>query len=235
MQTDTRLLKAASASAIIFAIVLALAVLSRFHTPDPRTLDQSVAISSNVIFRLRNWLQFLSFFFVLIAFWGIAIKKLEVSRALVGLGFVFATLFVFLELFTRSIDLFVTSTLVETYAATTSDVVKTALTLDFDLLNRATFAIYFPLLATHMFGSACFALAALGGNRLEKTLSIFFFLNALRLVLRLMQLYGNQRWLAGVNRWTYVVLILLFVAIGVWLRDGDGSQSNLNAIGKTRV
>lgn len=230
MQTNINLLRAASVCAFIFALAMTFAVLSRLHTPDPRTLDEAVALSSNVVFNLRTWSQFLSFFFIMIAFWGVAVKKLETSFGLVIIGFVFCAVFVLLELFTRSIDLFVAGgSLATTYASETNDLAKTALRINFDLVNSGIFALYFPLLTAHMLGSCFFGLATWKGVGLEKFVSVLFLINALRLSLRLMQMYGSQSWLAGVNRWTYVVLIFLFSSLGVWLWDKKKGCSYLNA------
>lgn len=219
MQVSLNFFRTASVCALVYALVTIVSAWLMSQIPEPATFDETIALRDNTFNLLRSWATFLSFFFVIVAFWGVAVMKLKSSFELAILGFTFCLIFALIEMLYRSVELLaVNGGWAARYVSETDEVVRTALRVNISAFGDITFALYFVILAAFMIGSFCYSLATWKGVGLEKLVSIVFLLNTVRLLLRLMQMYGTQSWLAGLNSLIYApIVVSLFIAIGVWL------------------
>lgn len=212
---------AAVCAFLVAAVMLAQEWLLT-QIPAGTTFDQKVAIQVSPLNMVRAWAVFLSMFCVIVAYWGVAARKLPNAPRRAGLGFAFCFLFGVLELSYRSIDLFaVNGRWIPRYLEEADPATRAMLRGQIEAFGDVIVALYAVLLAAHMIGSIAYGAATWGGKGLEKWLGVLFAINAGRLALRLLEGYGGQAWLRGTNRTIYApIVVALFAVVGVWLWKG---------------
>jgi hypothetical protein len=219
MLVDPLFFTVASVCAMVYALVTPLNVWLLERIPRPHSFDDRVALRDNRWAIARRRLVLLSMFFVIVAFGGIAARVYAKSPALAVFGFCFGFLFVLTELLWRSLDLFAVQRVWMTqYAHETDVAAKTALRVLITSFHSGVGALYFVLQAGHTLASLLFGMAVWSGVLLDRVTSAVLFINALRLVLRLTEMHGNQKWLATFNHRVYApVVTAVYAIIGVWL------------------
>ncbi len=212
----------AALCAIVYALITVLNGWLHARAPKPSSFEETVALRENRWIVIRSWVVLLSMFFVLVAFGGIAARLFAKSPALAGLGFCFSFIFVFTEMLFRSVGIFaVRRVWMAQYAQETDDNAKTALRVLIASFNSIVGALYFVLMSSFMLGSLLFGIAAWSETLFDKLASVALFLNTFRLFLRLLEMHGNQKWLAALNHRVYVPIVtMVYLIIGVWLGFG---------------
>ena len=142
-------------------------------------------------------------------------------------GFLFSAL----ESAYRSIDLFAGGRWAAAFVASTDSARRIAIVERFELWDGAVAALYLPLLAAHGLASAAFAVAVGGGalrpNLWDRVLAIALSANAVRALLRILEMHAGIAALAPLNAAVYLpVTLLTYGTLAVWLaRTGVGAQA----------
>ena len=212
----------AALCAIVYALITVLNIWLYARAPQASSFEETVALRENRWIVIRSWVVLLSMFFALVALGGIAARLFTRSPALAGLGFCFSFIFAFTEMLFRSVGIFaVRRVWMAQYVQETDDDAKTALRVLITSFNSAVEALYFVLMSGHLLGSLLFGIAAWSETPLDKLTSVALLLNALRLFLRLLEMHGNQKWLAALNYRVYApVVTMVYLIIGVWIGFG---------------
>ncbi|NIM96059.1 MAG: hypothetical protein GTO18_20350 [Anaerolineales bacterium] len=219
MLIDPLFFTIASVCAIVYALITPLNIWLLERVPRVHSFDDRIALRDNRWAIARRWLVLLSMFFIIVAFGGIAARVYAKSPALAVFGFCSGFLFVLTELLWRSLDLFAVQRVwMAQYAHETDVATKTALRVLITSFHSGVESLYFVLMAGHTLASLLFGIAVWSGVLLDRVTSAALFVNALRLVLRLVEMHGNQRWLATFNRRVYAPAVTaIYAIIGVWL------------------
>lgn len=204
-----------AACSLIYAIITVIAGWLRRRIPAVHTFAEMVEVANNPYEIALCWIVLLSIIFALVVYVGIARMAWQVSPPLAILGLLFCTLFVFTELLYRSVELFAVKRVwIRNYQQKPSETLQMMIE-GFDYIVEA---LYFVLLAGHCLGSALLGLALwpLGGWAL--LISFALFVNALRTLLRILEMHLGLRRLALFNRSLYMFMVVgIFLALAVGL------------------
>ena len=219
MLIDPLFITIASVCAIVYALITPLNWWLFRRTPRAHSFDAMIALRDNRWAVARRWVVLLSMFFVIVAFGGIAARMYAKAPALAVFGFCSGFLFVLTEMLWRSLDLFAVQRVwMAQYAHETDVAVTTALQVLINSFYSGVDALYFVLQVGHALASLLFGIAIWSGVLLDQAISAALFVNVLRLILRLLEMQGNQRWLATFNHRVYApVVTVTYAIIGVWL------------------
>jgi len=212
MSTPPVLLIVAALCAFAYAGVALISGWLLRRAPQVETIEETIAVSNKPTDLAQNWIVLLSMFPCLIAYFGTVALLWRVSPSLAALGFIFCVFFVLTELLYRSVELFAVKLVwMPRYAREGDAALKTMIAGFYDVVE----ALYFVLLAGHLLGSALLGigLAVIGGW--ATIAGVALIVNAVRLLLRILQIHLGQHRLAGVNSRLYTPLVfLIFCTLG---------------------
>lgn len=214
---------------------LAQEVLVRFVLP--ATPDTAAEIASRLLVadRVRQGLVLASLFLAPLAYAALAAAQWARAPTASVVGLTFGLLFSALESAYRSIDLFAVGRWAADFVAITDSARRATLVERFDLWDGAVAALYLPLLAAHALASAAFAVAVGGGaprlDPWDRVLAIALSANAVRALLRILQMHAGVAALAPLNEALYLpVTLFTHGTLAAWLARaavsvrGDATQ-----------
>lgn len=190
----------------------------------PATPDAAAEIAARLLVpnRVRQGLVLASLFLAPLAYAALAAARFARAPAASVIGLMFGMLFSAFECAYRSIELFALGRWAAEFVTVTDSTRRAALAERFDLWDGAVAALYLPLLAAHALASAAFAVALVGGaprpGPWDRALAIAFGTNAVRAVLRMLQMHGGVAALAPLNGALYLpVTLFTYGALAAWL------------------
>jgi hypothetical protein len=220
MPTSSVLLLVAALCAFAYAGVAVISGWLLRRAPRVESIEDIISVSNRPSALAQNWIVLLSMFPGLIAYFGAAALIWRVSPPLAALGFVFCIFFVLTELLYRSVELFAVKRVWMPHYLREGDAPLRAMIAGFyDVVE----GLYFVLLAGHLLGSALLGigLALVGGWAVIASVALI--INTVRLLLRILEMFVGQRWLAGFNYGVYTPLVfLIFCAFGLGLLLASG-------------
>lgn len=162
-----------------------------------------------------------SLFLTPVAYAALAAARWRHAPAAAVVGVLFGLFFAALESSYRSIDLFAAGQWATEFVAA-GDGARRALLLErFVLWDAVVISLYLPLLAAHALASAAFAVAVGAGTKQDwwdRVLMLALVANAIRAVLRIMQMHAGVEWLAPFNSVLYLpVTLLTYGTLSAWL------------------
>jgi hypothetical protein len=158
-------LGAACATGYVLAAVTQRLIRAFFLGPDASPV-QAILVRCQTADRFRATLVLFSIFLSLVVFAAIAMNRVNRSPGAVLLGLLGGVLFVAMEVWYRSIDLFLVSMQwAREYRDATSETVQQQLLARTTEWDRLVEALYFPLLLALLLAVASFALALAGDRR----------------------------------------------------------------------
>lgn len=196
-------------------------ILFRFVLP--ATADAAAEISSRLLVwnRARQALVLASLFFAPLAYAALAAARWSRAPGASLIGLMFGLLFSAFECAYRSIELFALRRWATGFVAATDSARRAALIERFDLWDAAVAGLYLPLLAAHALASAAFAIAVGDAPRRDpwdRVLVVALSANALRALLRILQMHLGVEALAPFNAMLYLpVTLFTYGALAVWL------------------
>jgi hypothetical protein len=219
------LLAVAALCALAYATLTLVSGWLRRRMADARTEDEMIAVANKPVALAQSWVVLLSMFVALVAYFGAAALAFSVSPPLAVLGFVFCVFWVLTELLYRSVELFaVTRAWIPRYLAEGDATLKATLKTMIVGFYDVVAALYFVLLSGHLLGSALLGVGLWLVGGWAQIASIALLVNALRLLLRILEMHLGQRWLSPFNTRAYTVLVfLIFCALGVGLGLQSGA------------
>jgi hypothetical protein len=215
MSSSSILLIVAALCAFAYAVVTLISGWLLRRVPEAETIDEIIAVSNKPADLAQNWVVLLSMFPGFIAYFGAADLVWRGSPPLAVLGFVFCTIFILTELLYRSVELFTVKRVwMPRYTQEGDATLKTMIIGFYDVVG----ALYFVLLSGHLLGSALLGAGLLLVGGWAVIAAVALFINALRLLLRILEMHMGQRWLARFNNGIYMWLVfLIFGALGIGL------------------
>jgi hypothetical protein len=137
-------------------------------------------------------------------------------------GLLFGLLFSALEGAYRSIDLFAAGRWAADFVATTDAARRVALVERFELWDGVIVALALPLLGAHALASGAFAIAVGRGaqrpDSWDRVLEIALVANAVRALLRILEMHAGVAFLAPFNAALYLpVMLFTYGALAAWL------------------
>jgi hypothetical protein len=197
-------------------------VVVRFMLPDAPDVAAEIASRLLVPNRVRQAAVLASIFLVPLAYAALASARWRYAPGPVISGLLFGLLFVALECAYRSIDLFAVGAWAAEFAATTDPMRRDAQLERFMLWDGVVISLYLPLLAAHALSSAAFAVAVASGgesgDRWDWLLAVVLGVNALRGILRMLQMHAGITALGPVNGALYLpVTLLTYGMLSAWL------------------
>ena len=205
-----------------FYVAAQLAQQVVFHFVLPDAPDAAAEIARRLLLsdRVRQGVVLASLFLVPIAYAALASARWRFAPGAVIVGLLFGLLFATLESAYRSIDLLTVGGWAAEFVATTDPVQRDTLLGRFRLWDGAVGALYLPLLAAHALSSAAFAVAVCAGkpDRWDRILAIALGANALRGLLRTLQMHAGIAALGPLNATLYLpVTLLTYGMLSAWL------------------
>jgi hypothetical protein len=165
-------------------------------------------------------LVMISILSLVVAYVVVALRYWRVAPVLSALGLVFGAAFVGFEITGRSFEIFVVGQRwAPAFQASTDSMERAAILRRFVLWNESIRGWHFPQLVAHLLAAVCFGVATLRDTDSWRRLAtLAFFLNALRLLGRLLGTYGGQAWLAGLNdRYYFPAVGAINLMLVIWL------------------
>lgn len=210
---------AAMCAFLYLAAQIFQALLLNFWPPAAFGVDDVILARVLPSSHIRSLVVLLGFPAVMIAYTGVAISVFGRSSGAATLGLIFICLFVTLEMLYRSVDLFlVTQDWAAQYRDTTDPMMREVLSERIGTWGRAVRALYFPLLLGHALGSAFLARAVWDVDGWSRMMASVLALNAIRAMVRMLELHGGLESLSGLNAAMYMpVTLLVFGFMGIWL------------------
>ncbi len=176
--------------------------------------------------RARQAVVLVSLALVPIAYAALAAARFRIAPGASLVGVAFGTLFSGFEALYRSVELFAGSGWAAAWLASGDALERAAIGGRFALLDEAVSALYFPLLLAHGIASVAFA-AALGRARapLDRALAVALAANAVRALLRVLQMHAGVAALADANRALYLPITLAtYGLLAAWLARAAAAQ-----------
>ena len=176
--------------------------------------------------RLRGACVLLGILLLLLAYYGIAFRRLACKPATSLLALMFSILFVSTELCYRTVDLFVVSMRwAPQYFVTSSLATRGVISGRIQVWDEVVAGWYFLLLFAHLLASLFFFAATWDRtNRWNQAVAFAFSLNSVRIVGRLLEGYAGQKWLEPFNTHLYYPLhLIIFGMVALWLWHQDAS------------
>lgn len=219
MENTNSFFKAASIGAFVYAAAMLLQEILLTYAPYPTTLDAQMIMRVGTLDKFRGGAILLAFIFVILAFLGVTLTKISIKPARSITGFVFCLIFVIVELCYRAVEIFtVNRKWVVAYFNESNDAIKQALLNKVTTFEDVTTGLYFIIITTHFIGSTLYGCITWKSRGLEKVVSILFFLNSIRLFIRLIGEYGNNPFFNGISDYIYApIVISLYGILGLWL------------------
>lgn len=193
-------------------------LLPRFYPP-PADFDARIALLDNAFYMARQWILLVHPFLTLTGALGIVFYRFAEHPGKTLTGFVFAFAEKITEFFLGTTILFVViGGWLRGYRDASDAAVKATLRgraeAFYDYLDGA----YFLLWVTFTIAAILYGLATRHGDRLEKTVSVFYFVTALLTVLMLAGEYAGQNaWVRPILLWTYAPALTLSRLLAGWM------------------
>lgn len=184
--------------------------------PTPHSAQESLALYLSPINELRAVLVGAAILGLVLPYLVIALRYVAKDPIFSILGFLFALGFVGAETAHRSIDFFLVGECWAREFGGSSSIERSVLLEHFALWNDITRAWYFPLLLSHLISSFCFLRVTWtdwGRRGWFRLAPVAFFLNALRLLGRLLSMFAGQAWLNGLNNDLYFPVVFTVDAL----------------------
>jgi hypothetical protein len=197
-------------------------VIVRFMLPDAPDVAAEIASRLVVSNRVRQAVVLASIFLVPLAYAALASARWRYAPGAVIAGLMFGLLFAAFESAYRSIDLFAVGAWAAEFVATTDPIRRDAQLERFMLWDGVVTSLYLPLLAAHALSCAAFAAAVGSGgrnlDRWDRVLAVALGLNALRGILRMLQMHAGVTALGPINGALYLpVTLLTYGMLSAWL------------------
>ncbi|HYO77845.1 MAG TPA: hypothetical protein VE010_15405 [Thermoanaerobaculia bacterium] len=176
-------------------------LLPRFYTP-PADFAGRVALLENGYYMARQYILLVHPFLTLTGALGILFYKFAEHPGKTLTGFVFAFAEKITEFFLGTTILFVVlAKWVKGYGETADSALQATLRGRAEMFYDYLGGAYFLLWVTFTIAAVLFGLATRNGGRLERVVSVFFFITAVLTVLMLIGEYGGQ------NTWVRPILL----------------------------
>lgn len=199
-------------------------VVVRLMLPDAPDVAAEIASRLVVSNRVRQAVVLASIFLVPLAYAALASARWRYAPGAAIAGLMFGLLFAALESAYRSIDLFAVGTWAAEFVATTDPIRRDVQLEWFMLWDGVVTSLYLPLLAAHALCSAAFAVAVAVGSggrnldRWDRVLATALGVNALRGILRMLQMHAGVSALGPINGALYLpVTLLTYGMLSAWL------------------
>jgi len=210
----------ASICAFIYAIITVVSSWLHSQTKEAfTTLENVMATRNDPRVRVRLWIVLLSFFFVLVAYAGVAVRIVTRSPRLALVGFAFCFIFVITELLWRSVDMFALRRVWLPQLAEEKDEGKKA-ALEILLMGFGTcrVALCFVLMTSCALGTLSYAIGTWSENTLDMVVSVVLFANTLRLFSSVLEMHGGKKRLSKINEKIHAPAVtIIYLVIGIWL------------------
>ncbi|WP_394839469.1 hypothetical protein LVJ94_21515 [Pendulispora rubella] len=219
-QSRLRLSHLGAACAFIYVLAAGVQQVILGHFPAHPSPAQALLIRCETIDLLRATLILLAILMGMVVFVAIAAHRVRSSPGAVLLGLPFAVLWVALELWYRSIDLFVVSLQwARAYRVATDDALEQQLlerTIQWDGIVTA---LYFPLLLVLLVAVICFAFALGTEPRWKvRVPALGWSLYGTTVLARILGGYAGLAWLEPFNDRAYFpAVILAYGTTAIWL------------------
>jgi len=209
----------------------------RFWIAAPRTSSEELLTYLNSTDKARALLVMGGIVVLLVPYIVLALRYFSAQPVLSVLGLLFSVSFVGFELAHRSLDFFVVGGMWARQLQSATDGSAREMILNrFAVWNEGVQGLYFPLLMAHLLASCTFfAMTAsewkLGGR--FRLASAAFVLNAVRLLGRLLSMYGGWAWLNPLNDRLYfpaVFVINGLLAAWFFFLAWKGDDKNTSAL-----
>jgi hypothetical protein len=210
----------ASICAFTYAIITVISSWLHSQTKEAfTTLENVIAMRDDPRVKARLWIVLLSFFFVLVAYAGVAVRVLARSPGLALAGFSFCLIFVIVELLWRSVDMFAVRRMWLPQLVEEKDEGKRAavetLLMGF---GACRVALYFVLMTSCALGTLSLGVGIWSGKIFDIVVSIVLFVNALRLFSCVLEMHGGKKKLSIANEKMHTVAVpIIYLVIGLWL------------------
>lgn len=215
--TQSSLRFAGIAAALSAITTFLLWLLPQLYQP-PGDFSQTIALHQNPLYLARLWVNFVHIFFALTAYAAAAYLLWHRSALLVGLGFVWFVLWGLAELIGVSTNLMAVNATWRAGFASATPAVQEQLRVLLLGFTGVWDALFFLLLVCFTLGSACFGLAALGGQGVERLVGALFLLAVPLSLAIIIGGYTRHEWVAAPINYVYPVLQPVSRAVlAVWL------------------
>jgi len=187
--------------------------------PTSRNAEQNLLTYLMPVDKIRAYLVMSSILSLLVAYVVVALRYYRVAPVFSVLALIFGTAFVGFEVSARSFEIFVIGQRWAEQFHASSDFAERSLILGrFVAWTEAIRGWYFPQMLSHLLAALLFGLATMKDRESWGRLAaLAFFLNALRLLGRLLSTYGGQTWLAGLNdKFYFPSVALINGMVVVW-------------------
>jgi hypothetical protein len=183
--------------------------------PGPSTTDEWLAAPLTSIERARMGAMFLLFFLALFTYAGIAFRA---GNSMARAALVFGALGCAIELTYRAVEMGAAPQWADGYRQAHDVVTQSLYRSRIEVFQDVIAALYILIRGAAIATSLCFGTALWRATGLQRGVSLFFFANAVRLLLS----YAKPLvpGLEPVLDWVFVaVLVPLYVCAGLWLRS----------------
>lgn len=220
-----------AASFALFCFIAAQAFQSvalTYWIPAGQSPQENLTLYLLPINELRAALVGIGILLLAIPYLVTALQYFPIDPIFSLLGFVSGTGFIAAEIAQRSIDFFLVARWAREMGST-SAISQDVLLQRYELWNDITTAWYFPLLLAHLVASCCFfRVTWIDWDRgvWFRLAPCAFFLNALRLVARMLSMFAGQTWLDSLNKTLYSPLVCIVnVLLIAWFLNLHRQQS----------
>jgi hypothetical protein len=187
--------------------------------PASQNAEQDLLTYLMPVDKIRAYLVMSSILSLLVAYVVVALRYYRIAPVLSVLGLIFGTAFVGFEVSAHSFEIFVIGQRWAQQFHASADAAERGLILGrFVAWTEAVRGWYFPQMLSHLLAALLFGLATMKDRESWRRLAtLAFFLNALRLLGRLLSTYGGQTGLAGLNdKFYYPAVALINAMVAVW-------------------
>ncbi|MXV53086.1 hypothetical protein GS399_19115 [Pedobacter sp. HMF7647] len=210
----------AGLTAIIYIIIQSYQAWVFDKIPETGNFLDDFLAGANTLHIIRSWLMLIAMFGLFYLFFTLCFDNYANNKAWSIIAFSAFFVFFFLEIIMRSVELLYIQTYLPKAYTSANSSTRQQIILIVTVIQRVQGALYFPLMAAQMLGSFLLFLTYKSLLSIVWLLKAAFLINALRLAVRMVTVYGNVENTLGTLLDTSLYLPLVYIIYGsmaVWL------------------